>query len=137
MSDASPEVAAEVGATVVTEVLPTQPQASQPQPGQPQQEQLDLQKDLKVGYVVGLKNDGNFVFSVVGKEPGLMELLGVHHHATSRVKKLYSANQVTDDALTLELAKMVDALGGMVNQLTQKVDKLLNKVDPPKPQNIL
>lgn len=129
MSDAQP--VQEVAPITTTEVGGPTP----PEP--PAQPSLDLQNDLKVGYVVGLKTDGNFVFSVVGKEPGLMELLGLQYHASNRIKKLYSTNQMTEDALVLELAKMVDALGGIVGQLGQKVDKLLNKVDPPKPQNQL
>ena len=102
---------------------------------QQQNQDLDLQKDLKCGYVVGMKADGNFVFSVVGKEPGLMELLGLHHHANTRIKRLYSNTQMTDDTLVLEVAKMVDTVGGLVNGLSQKLDKLLDRVDPKKPDN--
>lgn len=99
---------------------------------QPNQ-QVDLNKDLSTGFVVGLTKDGAFLFQVLGTEPGLAELMGLLEHAKERVRILYSSKQVTTDAMA---ARMINELGQMVNSLDQKLTRLVNKLDP-KPENKL
>lgn len=74
--------------------------------------------ELKIGYVVGLSQDGNFVFDLFGSDKGLVELLGIHQHATFRVKRIYEDAQVAGDRLTHEVGKAV----ALVNQ---KMDAIL------------
>jgi len=96
-------------------------------PGQPEQQQLSL-NDLKMGYIVGLTPDGNFVFELLGQEKGLVELLGIHEHATKRVDRIYEDSQLSGDRLTHEVGKAI----AIVNQ---KIDQLLQVIAPPKPDN--
>lgn len=74
--------------------------------------------DLKIGYVVGLSQEGNFVFDLFGTDKGLVELLGIHEHASFRVRRIYEDAQVSGDRLTHEVGKAV----ALVNQ---KLDALL------------
>lgn len=94
-----------------------------------EQESMSLD-DLKIGYVVGVKPDGNFVFQVFGQEQGLIELLGINAHANSQVKSMYDRNLGTGDALTLQVGQ---ALG----VLNQKLDQVLGAVAPKQPDNKL
>ena len=41
-------------------------------------------EDLKIGYVVGLTAEDRFVFELFGQNKGLVELLGIHQHASRR-----------------------------------------------------
>lgn len=94
-----------------------------------EEQQLSL-NDLAVGYVVGMDQQGNFIFQVVGQQPGLVELLGIHSFAGERVKDLFNAKQGKGDPLVNEVGKAVMALH-------QKVDQLLNVIAPKKPDNEL
>lgn len=95
----------------------------------PQQQTLSLD-DLKAGFVVGLSKDGNFVFNVLGKEPGLLDLLGLQQLASEKIKQLFNNNNLQGDALVVEVAKMVKTVD-------DKVALLLDKVLPRKPDNSL
>lgn len=80
--------------------------------------------DLRMGYVVGITEDGNFVFDVVGKEQGLLELLGLQKFAESKIKNVLDANQNQGDKLLFEVGKTVGALA-------QEVAKLVNTLKKP------
>ncbi len=80
--------------------------------------------DLRMGYVVGITEDGNFVFDVVGKEQGLLELLGLQKFAESKIKNVLDANQNQGDKLLFEVAKTVGTLA-------QEVSKLVNALKRP------
>lgn len=101
-----------------------------PPPGPaPQQEGTSL-GDLRVGYVVGMTDDGNFVFDIFGKQKGLVEVLGLHYHATERVKTLYNQTQMSGDTLVNEVGKALSVLN-------QKLDAIQQVVAPKKPDNNL
>jgi ATP-dependent 26S proteasome regulatory subunit len=93
------------------------------------EQQLQL-ADLKVGYVVGLTDDGNFVFDIFGKKKGLVEILGLHQHASLRVQVLYNQTQMSGDALVNEIGKALSVLN-------QKLDQIVQTVAPKKPDNNL
>jgi hypothetical protein len=99
--------------------------------GQTAQPATNINTDLKVGYIIALKQDNSLLFDVLGTNPGLMELLGLHKHANDRIEKIYSEKQQTGDFLTLELAKMIHTLSGTVVELTSKVDRLLAEKNIP------
>lgn len=84
--------------------------------------------DLKVGYVVGLADDGNFVFDVFGKEKDLLSLLGLHAHADRRVNQIYNQTQMAGDTLVHEVGKALTVLN-------QKLDAALSVLAPKKPDN--
>lgn len=90
-----------------------------------QQVQLN---DLRIAYVVGLTPEGNFVFEVFGKEKGLVEVLGIHEHATRSVNKLYNEVQLSGD-------RLVHEIGRGISVLNQKLDQLL--VANKKPDNAI
>ena len=49
--------------------------------------------DLVCGYVVGLKENNDFVFDVVGDNVGLVQLLGLHKYAEHRIEFAKDAQQ--------------------------------------------
>jgi hypothetical protein len=113
-----------------TPEAPEAPEAASVEaPAEEKKEGISL-KDLKVGYVVGLTDEGNFVFELVGTDPGLVELLGVNAHAAERVRQIYARTQMTGDALTTEVGKGL----AIINQ---KIDQLLGVIAPKKPDNKL
>lgn len=77
-------------------------------------------EDLKCGYVVGISEDEHFIFEIFGKNKNLVELLGVHAHASHRVSSIHNDQQVSGDRLVRELGRAVEAIG-------EKVDSLLGK----------
>lgn len=66
--------------------------------------------DFKIGYVVGLSKDGNFLFEVLGTEKNIVSLMGIHKYAEHEVTKLFEQNRFHGNALTLEVGKAVGAL---------------------------
>lgn len=91
------------------------------------EQQLNL-NDLKIGYVVGLTEENNFVFQVFGQSQGLVELLGIHGHANRQIDAVYNNAQVMGDRLVHEVGRAVQVMG-------QKLDHLINTVAPPKADN--
>ena len=118
----------ERAAAVAQEVAADAP-VQETTPETAEQKSLTLD-DLKVGYLVGLTEDGNFVFELFGKNKGLVEILGLHGHATLRINQLHSQKQMAGDALVHEVGKAVAILN-------QKIDKLLGAVAPKQPDNNL
>jgi hypothetical protein len=94
---------------------------------EPKEKQLTI-SDLKAGYIVGITEEGNFVFELVGQKKGLVELLGMHSHASAKVKAFYDRSQTTGDALVAEVGKGLAVLN-------KKLDQLLGVMAPKKPDN--
>ena len=94
-----------------------------------EQQQISL-NDLRMGYVVGITPGGEFVFELLGQSKGLVELLGLHRHATKKVDRIYEDNQMLGDRLVHEVGKAV----ALINQ---KVDRIVEKIAPIKPANII
>jgi len=95
----------------------------------PNQKSVSLD-DLKVAYVVGMSYQGDFIFQLLGKEPGLVELLGIHQHAVRKVQHIYEDKQIGGDRLTHEVGKSVAVLN-------QKLDHLISIIAPKQPDNKL
>jgi hypothetical protein len=87
-------------------------------------------EDTKIAYVVGMDQEGNFIFQIFGKEAGLLQLLGIHAHADRQIQAIYDDKQMTGDRLTHEVGKAV----GLINQ---KIDQMLAVIAPKKPDNAL
>jgi hypothetical protein len=95
----------------------------------PRAQQINID-DTVVSYVVGLQADGNFFWQVYGQRPGLAELIGIHDHATTCVNREKAKKTGSGDALTAAVVREVQALN-------QKLDLLMNKLVPKKPDNVL
>jgi hypothetical protein len=89
----------------------------------PREQLKEIPEDMEVGYLVGLKAGGEFVFEVVGKEPGLVQLMGLHQYATRRINLAADINQAYGPAL---LAEQHQVLAKQLQQITQLVQVLLN-----------
>ena len=87
-------------------------------------------EDTKIAYVVGMDQEGNFIFQIFGKEAGLLQLLGIQAHANRQIQAIYDDKQMAGDRLTHEVGKAV----GLINQ---KIDQLLAVIAPKKPDNAL
>ena len=97
------------------------------EPASVTQEKLLKEDDLVIGYLVGLTEEGALVFQVYGKSQGIVELLGIHQIAGSKITQNLQANQGTGDRLTHEVG-----LG--ISTLNRKLDMLLAA---KKPDNTL
>lgn len=93
-----------------------------------EEKKVQTTDDFKVGYIVALKEDGNFLFELIGKQHGLVELLGLHKYAEGKVLSILNKAQGTGDVLMHEL-------GGLIFQLSSKVEKIIKAV--VKPENEL
>lgn len=82
-----------------------------------QSKQLSLDQ-LKTGYVVGLTPEGEFVFELVGKDQGLVEVLGLHQYAGLRVNVLADLNQGLVGTMVRDLMKHVATLTQELAKLT-------------------
>jgi hypothetical protein len=82
---------------------------------------------LKVGYVVGLTEEGNFVFEILGSQRGLVELLGIHQYADRKITAIYDDNQMSGDRLVHEVGK-ASAMA------LQKLDQLIGAQKKPDNQ---
>ena len=85
-------------------------------------------EDTKISYVVGMDEKGDFLFQVYGKEAGLLQLLGIHAHATRRIQAIYDDKQFSGDRLTHEVGKAIAVMN-------QKLDQLMNIIAPKTPDN--
>jgi len=95
----------------------------------PEKKEVKLE-DTTIAYVVGMDQEGNFIFQIFGKEAGLLQLLGIHAHATRQIEAIYDDKQMSGDRLTHEVGKAVQVVN-------QKIDELLRAIAPKKPDNIL
>jgi hypothetical protein len=76
-------------------------------------------EDLKCGYVVGLSQEDHFIFELFGTNKGLVELMGIHQHASHRVNSIYNDQQMAGD-------RLVHEVGRAITQLGEKLDTILN-----------
>tara|TARA_Y100000310_G_C20637076_1_gene791758 strand:+ start:49 stop:510 length:462 start_codon:yes stop_codon:yes gene_type:complete len=72
-------------------------------------------EDLKIGYVVGLTQEDRFVFELFGVSKGLVELLGIHQHASKRVNRIYDDQQMSGDRLLHEVGRAVAAIAQRID----------------------
>lgn len=87
-------------------------------------EEIQAQEEdtLQIGYVVAMDKNGDFIFEIIGKNKGLVELMGIHQHATRYIEGLYNNNLMRGDRLTHEVGEAVRALN-------EKLDKLFPQAD--------
>jgi len=70
---------------------------------------------VAVGYRVGVRENGEFIFEIIGSRPGLVEVLGVHEFAQRKVSLLYDRAQVEGQA----------AVAVQFNQMMKKFDSTI------------
>ena len=63
---------------------------------------------MRCGYIIGIQDDGTFVFDILGTAPGVMELLGLHRIVQERLE-----------------ARMDKHLGGKFSMLARRLDQIL------------
>ena len=90
-------------------------------------EPFDANKELKFGFISGLRQDGNFLFEMLGTEKSLVNLMGVKQYTDKRIAGEIDKNLNTGDALTF-------ALFQSVTQLSAKMDRLLSLLEKPTNQ---
>jgi hypothetical protein len=96
-----------------TEAVDVAAEATNPQEaGQPTTISLN---DLKIGYVVGITQEGQFLFEMLGENKGLVELLGIHQHAAHQVNRIYGEQQMSGD-------RLIHEVGRAVASIVQKLD---------------
>lgn len=76
---------------------------------------------IKVGYTVGITDEGKLVFNVIGTDkPMITDLFGLQKYAELQVDSIYSKTFMTGDALIHEVGL---AVGGLY--------KKMKEVSPP------
>lgn len=105
------------------------PAPKQPETEIPQQEEIKELPEVSCGYVVGIKPNGEFVFEVVGTEPGLVQLLGLHEYAKHRLTVAKDINQQYGvPLLSQQIAQLAQMQKVILNMLTQQTkDTFLKK----------
>ena len=84
--------------------------------------------EVEVGYVVGLKPDGAFVFEVLGDKPGLVQLLGLHKYAEHRLDVAKDINQGYGvPLLAQQLTQVQQILKVLLNMATEQSKSSLIK----------
>ena len=70
--------------------------------------------------MVGLKPNGEFVFEIVGKDTGLVQLLGIHKYAEYKIGIIRDINQGYGMPLILKQTKDIgEILKVILNLLTK------------------
>lgn len=102
-------------------------------PGQPLPESGDLpvppapkEPEIECGYVVGIKEDGSYVFDVLGTKPGLIELQGLHKVAMEHIDALF--DQRRNGKFTF-LGGKVDAAIGKIDQVAMMLSQTLKLME--------
>ena len=98
-------------------------------PGQPLEPSKDLpvppapkEPEVTCGYVVAIKEDGAYVFDVLGNNPGLIELEGLHKVAQEHIDAL--ADQRRNGKFTF-LGNKMDAAIGKIDQVATMLSQAL------------
>ena len=82
-------------------------------------------EDLKIGYVVGLTAEDRFVFELFGQNKGLVELLGIHQHASRKVNRVYDDQQMSGDRLLHEVGRAVAAIAQRLDGLAGTTEDVI------------
>jgi len=82
-------------------------------------------EDLKIGYVVGLTAEDRFVFELFGQNKGLVELLGIHQHASRKVNRVYDDQQMSGDRLLHEVGRAVAAIAQRLDGLAGTTEDIV------------
>jgi hypothetical protein len=85
----------------------------------PQQPAKKPESPVRVSYIVGVREDGSFVFNIGGSKPGLLEILGLHSFAANKIRLIYEKAQLEGDA----------AIHAQFQQLHQKFNKTLETLN--------
>lgn len=80
-------------------------------------------EDIQCGYVVAIKQSGEFVFETLGTNCGLIQLLGIHKYAEHRLMLAKDINQkhgfpVVTQQLN-EIGRMLQVLLNLATQQTK------------------
>ena len=100
----------------VQEVVP--PGAPLPETGNPDTPTAPTPEGpaMKCGYVIGVQDDGSFVFDILGTEPGIIELLGLHAVVGERLQARM------DRQLGGKFSLMINKLNQLAEQVSQRGD---------------
>jgi hypothetical protein len=107
-------------------------EAIQPEPQQIKQPEVPQQTDqtteatIQAGYVIALKDDGTFHFEILGEQPSISTLLGLHRLATGKMEQV--AEEHAAGINTVKLAQRIDVLSQQVNQIARTGDVAVNLI---------
>jgi hypothetical protein len=84
------------------------------------------------GYVVGIKDTGEFVFEVLGESPGLVQLLGLHKYAEHRLEVAKDINQgYGTPLLAQQLSQVLSMMKVILNMLTEDKKQTMGGIIRP------
>lgn len=87
----------------------------------PEPKELPNIEGMVCGYVVGLDEEGNLMFEVLGANPGLIQLLGLHTYAEHRLMIAKDVNQGYGvPLLAKQLENVQKTLSTILTMLTNK-----------------
>jgi hypothetical protein len=100
------------------------------------QDEVETKKDkapnldhLACGYIVGLQPNGDIVWHVLGEQPGLVQLLGLHKYADYRLNIAVDINQGYGMPLVVkQLASLGQTVETILSMLTQGAKQSLSSL---------
>ena len=93
-------------------------------------EKKEPTNNLKYGYLVGLDEAGEFVFEILGKDPGLIEIMGSHSFAKHRINQL---RDILQDDGTAFIKKALNAIGKLNEAELKLLTGLYEALGKPLP----
>jgi hypothetical protein len=106
-------------------VSPAQAEGSQSAPeegpGAPPREEPRPPPKLKSGYLMGIQDNEEFIFQVLGTDPGLVQLMGLHEMAGHHLRLTRDVNQGTGvPVVAAQMQQIMQLMKMLANMLTQQ-----------------
>jgi len=98
-------------------------------PGENQTEaSFNPDKQLKMGYMVGVDQSDEFFFQIFGTNRTMVNLLGIHQHATSTIEQ--QCRRIRgEDKIQEEILKAILLLNQRLEQVVQGFQRPKNKLE--------
>ena len=90
----------------------------------------EQKRNLKVGYVVGVGEDDEIVFEVIGSQPGLIEVMGCHAFAEHKISLM---RDLLQDCGTPLMKKGLNSIGKLQTTIIELLTGLYTALNKPLP----
>jgi len=83
---------------------------------------LTLQLEgIKCGYVVALKDNGDLIFELIGTNQGVIETLGLHEYATTKINRPFKEMEL--EKINQSIRLIGDILSKMLTHEKAKIEE--------------
>jgi hypothetical protein len=88
-------------------------------------QQDQRQVGIKLGYVVGVDDQDELLFQIMGPRTDLLNLLGLHRYAEDQIEQIKNANLRAGWPV---LAQQLDAIASQIKVITQTLSVIEEKI---------